>query len=370
MIINIDGKIGGGKTYFAVHYILKKYFQYDPIIDDWVPQKPLVLFTNIKGLKIDHISLDDEVRKRGLGGVFSMAFVDEMRQLYQCRIVLFVIDECQGPDFFHYRFKDPTVELFFQTIRHGGVDCFLITQDIDNVSRGIKTLAEYTVHVVARSFSGPGYFTYKKMIDGDILKTFRVKKSAEVFRCYKSMSMEEGEKVEKVYVRYFVIVGLLFMLVFCGWNYLFKPMYLKRAAPISKNILKPVAGPVKSVSHVVELKDLKASLASQSSPGPVGPAGPAGPAVVVLPVTAGAVENKIVSPACILTSRVALGNDVYEVKQCGDRLDHYTNGVLDNFSKTFRGEGNGTRSARAPEGAEGAARVMNGFSVIADAVKR
>jgi hypothetical protein len=216
----IDGKIGSGKTYYAVYHILKKYYHYDEILDEYFPRKNLVLISNIDGLKLEHIALDAEVEKHGLEYVFSEQYVNSLRDGRKFPII-FLIDEAQSPKFFHRKYYNERVFYFFQYSRHYGVDAFLITQDVDSLAKEIRVLPEYTIHAVSRTHTTGYNFQYKFISNDEVTKTKFVKIDKSVFRVYKSFNFDETEKPKPVYIRYFIFIAAAFICAILAFKFIF-----------------------------------------------------------------------------------------------------------------------------------------------------
>jgi len=90
MINLITGKIGGGKTYWCVNYLVEKYYQYKASIFQYVPNKTnLRIITNIDSLDLPHENLEKLVDEKGLEGVFCPEFIG-------ADSCIFIIDEAHS----------------------------------------------------------------------------------------------------------------------------------------------------------------------------------------------------------------------------------------------------------------------------------
>jgi zona occludens toxin (predicted ATPase) len=124
--------------------------------------------------------------------------------------VVYIIDEAQSGNYFHRKFYDVNVFLFFQMHRHLGCDIYLITQDARCLARELQQLAEYVIKAVRRSNSIGKSFTYKFYSGDECFKTKRIKQDQKVFGMYRSMIIGEGEKIKSIPFKHILIfVGLV-----------------------------------------------------------------------------------------------------------------------------------------------------------------
>jgi len=218
MIVGIEGKIGSGKTYFAVNHMLRRYFRYDDVIDDYVPiaGKPVVILTNVRDFRAEHISLPEQIDKCGMS-VFSEEYVNSLRSSVPGAHVIYVIDEAQL--LFDRKFYDKKVFGFFQMSRHFGVTVYLITQDIEVLSKELRNLLEWRIVARSRSLGVARYFLYFKYVGDEKVATLKLKRDNKVFRFYSSYKFEEGEKPKSVYPKYIVMFVLLVVFAFAGFKF-------------------------------------------------------------------------------------------------------------------------------------------------------
>jgi hypothetical protein len=206
----IQGKIGSGKTYYAVNHVLKSYYTWSDELDSWVPKEKDVdvrIYTNIKNMKLGE-DLDKFIADAG--GLST--FFDNKYQETFCMNsnVIYIIDEAQSGNYFHRKFYDVNVFLFFQMHRHLGCDIYLITQDVRCLARELQQLAEYVIKAVRRSNSIGKSFTYKFYSGDECFKTKRIKQDQKVFGMYRSMIIGEGEKIKSIPFKHILIfVGLV-----------------------------------------------------------------------------------------------------------------------------------------------------------------
>ena len=222
MIRIIAGVPGSGKSYFMVNF-LKKFFNYDSFYEEFSIKENYLIISNIDGLRIPHLKLDspelignpDEglVGKYTREQFFTVANFEKLMLIKRVSNVLLLIDEAQKDWLFPLGYKDPDVLFFFQYHRHIGVDIVLGTQNVSQIARGILVLAEFIAQATPRSKSVIGNFSYKFTdLKGHFLYSKVLRKDKEVFRAYKSMSVDEIEKPKNVLLHW-VVFGLAFLLV-------------------------------------------------------------------------------------------------------------------------------------------------------------
>lgn len=205
MIIVVTGKLGSGKTYFAVNYLIKKFYTYEEDIFQYVPKGELHIVTNIDSLSLPHIDLQALVDDNGLRSVFCDSYVKSLGK----GNVVFIIDEAQGPRYFHKKFYDADVFLFFQRSRHIGVDVILLTQDTYNLCGAIRTLCEYEVAAIQRTSRAKNVFMYKYRIGDDVFKRSALKFSMRVAELYSSFSQAEKVRIMQPWKKYMIVVVCL-----------------------------------------------------------------------------------------------------------------------------------------------------------------
>jgi len=212
MIITITGKLGSGKTYWIVNYIIEKYYVWKEEIFQYVPKGKVRVVTNIDGLLIDHVNLNDEIERIGIDKVFDKSYVDRDGN------TIFIIDEAQN--IFHRKYYDKNVFYFFQTSRHYGVDVLLITQDVDSLCKEIKILQEYEIRAEDRSRRPKNTFVYRYISGEDNFKRQLIKFDIKKAMLYRSRLKEESEKVPNVWMRYVVYACLILIVTFVGFKFM------------------------------------------------------------------------------------------------------------------------------------------------------
>ena len=108
----IQGKIGSGKTYYAVNHVLKSYYTWSDELDSWVPKEKDVdvrVYTNIKNMKLGE-DLDKFISD---AGGLSSFFNNKYQETFCMNSnVIYIIDEAQSGNYFHRKFYDVNVFSF------------------------------------------------------------------------------------------------------------------------------------------------------------------------------------------------------------------------------------------------------------------
>lgn len=240
MLRIISGKIGSGKTYYAVYHMLKNYYEYDTSLKEYVPKgSDFRIVTNIADFRLPCLNLDVEVEKAGGIDVF---FSYEFQQSYGYRVV-YIIDEAQK--YFHRKYYNKEVFLYFQMHRHLGHDIYLVTQDEDTIAKEIRTLAEYIIRPVQRSSRIFNEFRYKVCVGDEVVRTVVLKANKDVFRLYQSQLSQEVEKPKRFQTRFLIYAGILFIVAGLGLYLFFSvffspPSQKKLEEKINQEYMKEV----------------------------------------------------------------------------------------------------------------------------------
>jgi hypothetical protein len=201
----ITGNPGSGKTYFCMMHLMRKYFQKDRIMGDWMPKNEVSIITNIEQIKLETYSFEEMVKTAG--GLDKFFTVEYQKILLKRWIrIVYIIDEAGrwlGKDL-----KDSKVLFLFQYHRHLGLDFYLICPDKLNLNREIVALSEYVIHARARSTKITNGFVYDKVFEGEKAGSLTIPKKDEIFRLYKSMNKSEMEGVRSFTRKYFVYAGV------------------------------------------------------------------------------------------------------------------------------------------------------------------
>lgn len=265
MIIGVTGKIGSGKTYWAMHYLVKKYFAWEDSILTWATKGNIRLVTNIKDCMLPHINLTQEIDRLGMQKVFSKVYC----QAFQGTTV-FVIDECQY--YFDRSFKDRDVLLFLQTSRHVGCDIILITQDLATLALPVRVLCEYEIESTERSLRLKNVLTYRYIAGGQVIKRQGIKFDMQIAALYRSFEQIEGVPPSSGlhrYVGYSIgIILVLGLVLYFGLGSLFGSKPVTAKAPPTRVAAgrapcppATAQGPVPATSpKSVEVKSVKAEV--------------------------------------------------------------------------------------------------------------
>lgn len=200
----VDGVPGSGKTYYTVHHLIKTYFEKDEAgfyvqkkIKDssgFDTKTKLIISTNIEGLKVPHVSLDDEVQAAGgIVEFFSHSYQERLERDDETRIYL--IDEAQK--WFRNKVKGDWTDVwfYFEKHRHFGHDVYMITQKASKIHAEITSLIEHSIHAKPRIRSVTGELPYQVISEGEVMKRFGIRPRQEIFDLYKSRRKGETEKI-------------------------------------------------------------------------------------------------------------------------------------------------------------------------------
>lgn len=255
----IEGKIGSGKTYYAVWHVIKNYYKWDSDIDNYISKdkdRPVVVYSNIEKFTVAN-SLDDVLE--GAGGLSNFFNKDFQKEFCREKRVVYVIDEAQSPNFFHRKYYNPDVFFFFQYHRHFGCDIYLLTQDINSLSRELRNLAETIIKAVQRSFSMVGEFKYKYMTGGyddECYQTKALRPEKKIFALYKSMEQKEIERIPSASRRYALIFILLIVSAFFIFQYGFlgfwRPSAVASILKVKENKLRGLSPETKKEVEIIK----------------------------------------------------------------------------------------------------------------------
>ncbi|MBW2635708.1 MAG: DUF2075 domain-containing protein, partial [Deltaproteobacteria bacterium] len=166
----ITGVPGSGKTYLAVHHLLENYFKWSKDRQEYI-KKPnfedLTIITNIDGFMLDHINLNDALKKANVNieTFFTKDYQEKITEKYNK--IIYIIDEAQ--QYFHRRFYNKDVFYYFEYHRHLGHDIYIVTQDRLLIPKDLYLLAELELRAVKRSLSLGGELKYKKLSNNEIM---------------------------------------------------------------------------------------------------------------------------------------------------------------------------------------------------------
>lgn len=214
----VDGVLGGGKTYFAVHWLVDNFCvqlkdgRY--IVD---PDKNVRIITNIDGLKIPHESFQACLEK--VGGFNDFFTIEYQESFSEGKHVIYILDEAQ--QWFRPRFCMPTHEnlLYFEWSRHQGHDIFLLTQSYKKIHSEVSCLVEYISTAQPRTLKVGNELAYKKRtFDGVDLGVYRLFYRKYIGKLYKTAQIEEAVKIRNPILRKILWASLI-VLIMISWSF-------------------------------------------------------------------------------------------------------------------------------------------------------
>ncbi len=205
----VTGIPGSGKTYWCVTHILRKYFSFDRVLQEYIPRSDFTIYSNIDSLRLDHVVLPEVLKDVPKETFFTVEYQKEL--LVKHHRIIYFIDEAQF--LFPTKFSDNDVLFFFEYHRHLGIDIYLLCPDAGDLPRRMRTLAEYVLKASARSLRFVNEFRFHKVVEGMRTGNIMLRFDKRVFALYRSMSMSEGVKIKRVATKYLVALCLLLLLV-------------------------------------------------------------------------------------------------------------------------------------------------------------
>lgn len=210
MIQLIEAPPRSGKSYFAVNYLCK-FVQYDELYNEYVLESDKLIISNIEGLKINHWSLAECLKKKSIEEFFTIANFENIMEKTGKRHIILAIDECH--EIFPAGYVNNKVYEFFAYHGHIGLDIILMCQSLERTSRMFNPLLEYVVKVTPRSRAILNNFTYRFVdVRGKYLYSKSLKKKKLVFGAYKSFRKDEQNKPKNA-VKHWLIVSVVFLAV-------------------------------------------------------------------------------------------------------------------------------------------------------------
>lgn len=229
MIHIVDGRIGAGKTYYVVAWVLERYYEYSPKFFEYMPKKDNpVIFTNIRNLKLSGVKDIDRLIKDA-GSLESFLSFDENGNLNypDLKNSVIIIDEAQSPAWFPRKFYNPKIMYFFQIHRHYGIEIFLCTQDVKSLCPELRELPEYHVRAARQSLQLGG-FRYQKFYDNEGGERSSLRRDKRIFEVYSSVEKKaEVKRPKSVIVRYALILSFGICLLFVSF-YAFKSYFFSK----------------------------------------------------------------------------------------------------------------------------------------------
>ncbi|MDY0186179.1 MAG: zonular occludens toxin domain-containing protein [Desulfuromonadaceae bacterium] len=231
---HITGVPGTGKTYFAIRDVILRYYKWDSDHVEWQldiekQKKPVIIYTNIEGLKLPHVNIDDYCRDNNID-IYRFFTTDywENSVNYTDNQIVVILDEAQKYYPSNFRLNGtPAPEkntlFWFQYHRHYGVDVYVITQTYDAICKHVVQLAEYEIHAITLVYSLGSQFryVYRTGLGPDAIvdkKSFKYDK--RVGMLYRSFHSESDDSARpNPMKRYLIITAFLTFSVFFGFIY-------------------------------------------------------------------------------------------------------------------------------------------------------
>lgn len=204
-VVIVDGNPGSGKTLYCVNHFFNEFFT----LIGGVPthKKKFRLVSNIDGLTLPHVDLDEEL-KNTEGGVkkyFSRLYQEKLFEEHGQ--IVYMIDEAQFK--FDRKFYDVEVFGWFQYHRHYGQTIYLMTQNAYNLPKEVQYCAEFIVRAQPRSKSLISkYFHYLLLSDGQVIGTDKVLGRDYLFAMYKTAKAAPSESIRRPFLKTMFMVGL------------------------------------------------------------------------------------------------------------------------------------------------------------------
>ena len=253
MAINIiTGVPGAGKTYYGVYHLRKTFCVKTG--NGYVLKQGYTLITNIDSLLIPHLSFDDLLEKTGrtFDQFFTVPYQEKITEKYPK--LIYLIDESQR--YFSRKTSKDTF-YYFQYHRHLGHTVYLFTQGMNLLPKDITALAEFEVRAIRRSLSIMGEMRYLFYANREIVDRKTLKKDKTIFNLYKSMSAMETEKIKNPFLKYFIILGVVALIL----GYVFKRTFLQSSAEASAAVVRQQSG---STFDNIDQNTKKSLIPSQS----------------------------------------------------------------------------------------------------------
>jgi len=215
-----SGCNGSGKTARVVKHLLRHYyFKRD---DLWIPVRHIRLVSNIDGLKLPHVSLDEDIADAGgKSKYFSKDYQIELSKLYG--EIVYIIDEAQF--YFPSNLKDEGIQNWMQWYRHIGQTIIMLTQHKNLLPKDFMYYCDHVVdadRISAKALKNVFTYRFLHPISKEILGTERVVIGPEVFAVYKSQELDAGEKPKRLLLKKALIplISGFVVLVLSGWFFL------------------------------------------------------------------------------------------------------------------------------------------------------
>lgn len=319
-IKHITGVPGTGKTYFAIRDVILRYYKWDSDHVEWQldvdkQRKPVVIYTNIEGLKLPHVNIDDYCRNNNIDiyRFFTTEYWENSVNYTDNQIVV-ILDEAQKyyPSSFRLN-GTPAPEkntlFWFQYHRHYGVDVYVITQTYDAICKHVVQLAEYEIHAVTRVYSLHNDFryVYRTGLGPDaIVDRKRIKYDKKVGMLYQSFQADSDDSARpNPLKRYIMLTAALFLVLVFGFIYFIKSFFPDPESVSTKPPTEQTDAPARRV------RDERGS----------GAAGTSGPPATSTTTPLPAPDPVVIVPErqiAVSTGGVWLGSTLYAIEWYGE----------------------------------------------------
>lgn len=209
-IYGIGGKPGSGKTFWCVHHLMSKYYEWNKVHLEFMPRGRIEIITNIEDLKLNHLHLGGMISEAGgREKFFSIEYQKKLLQRYGR--IIYIIDEASSQEYFPKKYSNDGVIGFFQYHRHLGLDFYLIAPGVSNICGQLVSLMERRLQARPRSKRLLNEFKYDNIVEGDVSGKIVLKSDKRIFNLYRSMGDVETEQVGSVVRKYvyMMIAGLI-----------------------------------------------------------------------------------------------------------------------------------------------------------------
>lgn len=201
----VYGKLGSGKTYFAMNYILKNYMFFDSDTLRWKPRAGHIIITNIRDCKFG-LNLDKLIdRAGGLNPFFTEAY---QSKYFGGKRVIYIVDEAQKTRYFHKYLKDTLIFDYFAYLRQEGHDMFCLTNNMKLFSPTVQEWAEYVIKMRPRSMRIRNELAALYFTEGEKSHTDYLRISPKVYNLYTSFKGKEPQKVKSALNGYIMSIAL------------------------------------------------------------------------------------------------------------------------------------------------------------------
>jgi hypothetical protein len=231
----VGGVPGTGKTYYIMNLLTTEFFEWNKSLDRWDYKKDkngndivVTFFSNIDGLKLPHINIDQYFIRENI--TFRDFFTNEYFKAHTEEFgkTVILLDECNR--YFPTDFKDDKDLLpgtkeyfdrscifFFEYHRHWSLDIYFTCPNLDRLSTSIRNLAEFEIHSIKKAFTIHNEFRYDFMNDrskgAKPIGGKKLKPNLKIFALYKSFDGDEVTHNVRPLRKMLLLLAVLVVLV-------------------------------------------------------------------------------------------------------------------------------------------------------------